>query len=46
MFFRNFCLFVAMVTNQIKRLKQKWYGGRGQLKEHLCKSFVKISAMR
>ena len=24
-FFRKFCLLVAMVTNQIKRLQQKWY---------------------
>ena len=45
-FFRKFCLLVAMVTNQIKRLQQKGMFCRGPLKEHFCKFFVKISAMR
>ena len=31
-----------MVTNQIKRLQQKSMFCRGPLKEHFCKTFVKL----
>ena len=47
-FFRKFILSVAMATDQIQQFGQNsyvWYG-RGLLKEHLCKTFVNISAMR
>ena len=41
----KFIVSVAMATNQIQRFGQNSFGG-GLLKEHLCKTFVKISAMR
>ena len=37
-FFCKFCLLAAMVTNQINK---NGMFGRGSLKEHFCKSFVK-----
>ena len=37
--FLKFCILVAMVTNQIKRLQQKGMFCRGPLKEHFCKTF-------
>ena len=43
-FFHKFSL---SVTNQIQQFGQNSYMfGRGLLKEHFCKTFVKISAMR
>ena len=45
-FFHKFPLLVAMVTNQIKRLKKKDMFGSGPLKEHFCKRFVEISVTR
>ena len=40
--FCKFSLSVAMSTNQIQRFGQKM---KGLLKEHFCKTFVKISAV-
>ena len=40
--FWKFSLSVAMATNQIQRIGQKM---KGLLKEHFCKTFVKISAV-
>ena len=45
-FFREFILSVAMGTNQIQRFGQIHKFGRGLLKEHFWKTFVKISAVR
>ena len=44
-FFHKFCRLVAMGTD-LKRLQQKGMFRRGLFKEHFCKRFVKISAMR
>ena len=35
-----------MATNQISALDQIHMVGRGLLKEHFCKTFVEISAVR
>ena len=45
-FFREFILSVAMATNQIQILDKIHIFGRELLKEHFCKTFSKISAMR
>ena len=37
--------YLAIATNQIKRFGQNSMFGRGLLKEHFCKTFVKISAV-
>ena len=47
-FFRKFSLSFAMATNHVQRFGQHSYVhmfGRGLLKEHFCKAFVKISAV-
>ena len=46
LFFHEIILSVAMTTNQIQHLDKIHMFGRGLLKEQLCKTFVKISAMR
>ena len=43
--FWKFRLLVAMATNQISDLDKIHMVGRGLLQEHLCKTFVKISAV-
>ena len=40
----EFSLSVAMATNQIQQLDKIHIFGRGLLKKHFCKTFVKISA--
>ena len=45
-FFREFILSVAMATNKFSGLDKINMFGRGLLKEHSCKTFVKISAAR
>ena len=35
-----------MTTNQIEILDKNYVFGKGPLNKHLCKTFVKISAMR
>ena len=42
----KFNLSDAMVTNQIERFGPNGIFGRGVLKKHFCKSFIKIAAMR
>ena len=44
--FHKFSPLVAMTTDQIDRLDKNYMFGRGPLKEHFHKTFVKISAMR
>ena len=46
LFFREFILSVAMATYQIQHLDKIHTSGRGLLKEHFCKTFVKIFAVR
>ena len=45
-FFENLPFYVAMATNQISDLDKIHMNRRGLLKEHFCKTFVKLSAMR
>ena len=45
-FFHKFILSVAMATNQISSLDKIHMFGRGLLKKHFCKIFVKMFAVR
>ena len=45
-FYANLSFLVAMETNQIHKFGQNSYFGRELLKEHFCKTFVKISTVR